>query len=616
MCSKFWLDEDPLLAARLALTAHGTAPSPAASRALLNTLSLPARGAWASGLPRGAQVEAGPAGPVLAEAQSPRTLAEGPLVLVRHAASGEVLRTRFEPGAVTALAHRPAHDELAVLLAHQGLALLDLATQTWRKVTLELDATGEALAFGPHGEAAFVGTSRGDVLVLQLAPPAQGLRQRTGDDALVTALLVDPHRACLWAGDAAGTLWRASLRELAEPEAPFQRLGSLGEPVRALALSASGETLALLTPSRLALGPASALSLETLPADQAHGGPATGLWAAPDGAWWTTGEGPQGVVRWAEDGSSLQRLPGAPPASGIAGAPEGPWTAHTDGVARAWTADGGPAWRLPLPEELASEDTPAGPALPEHIAGSPVTASCRSPSGERLVLGTADGGVHVLDAATRRPTGLTAPGLCRDAAGQPEAVAALLCSRDGARVWVLPRSGRCWVAPLEGGLPQARPRPCPPALPGAPVLLAPDGQTVLVACGEVVVGLDPWRGEATGSLPRPEGAAVPRPGPHAPLTALEVDLRGEILWTGDAEGGLEAWAPRTGHLLVERLATGLGAIRELRLHDTEAGPVLAVEGETGRLALPGSPEAAARRLAGWGLPSVEEVALRVLLEEA
>ena len=617
--SKEWLSADPLLAARLALAAHDLAGTPAASRALFGALTVPLRTAWASGLPRGARVDVGPSGPVLAEAQSALSLAEGPRVLLRHAPSGEVLRTRFEAGAVTALAHRPAHDELVVLLAHQGLALLDLTAQTWRKVTLELDATGEALAFGPHGEAAFVGTSRGDVLVLQLAPPAQGLRQRTGEAALVGALLVDPHRACLWAGDAAGTLWRASLRELAEPEATFQRLGSLGEPILSLALSSDGDTLALLTPSRLALGPASALSLETLPASQAHGGPATGLWAAPDGAWWTTGDGPQGVVRWAPDGSALQRLDGAPAASGIAGTAEGPWTAHADGLARAWTPDGGPAWRLPAP--VASAPDPdlgslAEPVFPEQIDGSPVTARCATPAGERLVLGTADGGVHVLDAATGRPTGLTAPALCRDAAGEPEAVAALLPSRDGARVWILPRTGRCWVAPIDGGLPQARPRPCPPAEPGAPVLLAPDGQTALVACGSTVVGLDPWRGEATGRLPRAEGTAVPRAAPAAALTALAVDLRGDVLWTGDAAGGLEAWAPRTGHLLVARLETGLGAVHALDLVDSEAGLRLEVRADGGALALPGDAAAAARQLAGWGLPSLDEVELRGLLEEA
>ena len=219
--------------------------------------------------------------------------------------------------------------------------------------------------------------------------------------------------------------------------------------------------------------------------------------------------------------------------------------------------------------------------------------------------------MHVFDTQTGRPTGLTAPSLCRGPSGVCVPVAALHLSLDGRKLWVLPTEGPCWVAPVDGGLPRPQQRNGGPARLGAPVALAPDGRTLLVALGEVVHGLDPWTGEARGELVE-SGLLAPQE-PRAAVTALAVDIRGEVVWTGDEAGQLQAWALRSQRPLTRRIAGGVGAVVALQWEP--GADLITVVGQTGRVGLPALPASWAEQLARAGVQPLTEAERQELFEE-
>lgn len=539
------LSADPEDAAALALKAWSTAPNADAAAALRQALNRPLVWSWRA-------LDA-PLGPIathgewvaVAEAQSPRTLSSGPRVRVRHLQSGHILRAQFQPGALTDLAFRPSSradggrpTELLASLAHLGIARLDLEAGSWRTLGVTIDATVERLLPLPLGRHVVAGTSRGDILVLDLDAPGQGVRHRTGTGTMISALALDDR--WLWAGDKAGQLWRlprARLLEDGEEPAP---LGELGGAV--VGMTRVGTDLAVLTTAHLARGSAQDLDLDLLAIEALHA-PASALVGDGADALWTGGTGPCALAHWS--GHTATRVGAASGVGGLAGRPTGVVSAHADGVVRGWTPGGAPRWAAsaPPPEQIEAEGAEA------EAEGAEVVAT--SPAGDLRAVGGPGGHVHVEATATGEAMGFTAAALGRDPAGRPEAIAALAFSRDARSLWILPRTGPAWVAPVGGGVPRQVPRP-PGAASGA-VAWAPDGETLLVGIGPDVVGIVPWTGEVRGRLS----------GSGAEITALAVDLAGTTVWAGDADGSLRPWSLRTQQPYGDPVNPGLGAVHSI-----------------------------------------------------
>ncbi len=534
------LSPDPDDAAALALSAWSTAPNADAAGALRRALNRPLSWSWGA-------LNA-PLGPIathgewlaVAEAQSPRTLSSGPRVRVRHLPSGQIRRAQFQPGALTDLAFRPSPTddesrptELLASLAHLGIARLDLDAGSWRTLGVTIDATVERLLPLPDGRHVVAGTSRGDILVLDLDAPGQGVRHRTGTGAMISALALDDR--WLWAGDKAGQLWRLPRARLLEDGLTPATLGELGGAV--VGMARVGTDLSVLTTTHLARGSAQELDLDLMAVEALHA-PATALARDREDALWTGGAGPCALAHWSDD--TATRVGAASRVGGLAGSPSGLVSAHADGVVRGWTPGGEPRWMASAPprEEGGAEADGA-----EAVA--------TSPAGDLRAVGGPGGQVHIEDAVTGEGVGFTAPALGRDLAGQPESIAALAFSQDAGSLWILPRTGPAWVAPVAGGVPRQVPRPAGTA--SGAIAWAPDGQTLLVGVGPDVVGLVPWTGEVRGRLL----------GSGAAITALAVDLAGTTVWTGDADGALRPWSLLAQQPYGDPVNPGLGAVRSI-----------------------------------------------------